>query len=217
MHPQPADQTSLKTHRPARPAPSDGSLFAPGRAPATYYADGAEIYAQGDRSQGLFKVEFGAVRIFRLLADGRRQISAFHLAGDVFGLESTPTHRFFAEAIGATAIHAFRFGGGADMSRDILPLALSSLAKAQEHLLVLGRQNASERVAAFLLDVAERQGGLDQFDLPMSRLDIADYLGLTIETVSRVLSKFKARGVIRLRSLRQVEVRNWDMLRHLAE
>lgn len=216
MHALPAEKIDLQT-RPARLAPVESAFFDKGRTPATLYADGAEIYAQGDRSQGLFKVEFGAVRIFRLLADGRRQISAFHLAGEVFGFESTSTHRFFAETIGATAIQSFRFVGGADVSRDLLPLALSSLARAQEHLLVLGRQNASERVAAFLLDIAERQGGLDHFDLSMSRLDIADHLGLTIETVSRMLSKFKSRGVIRLRSLRRIEIRNWGLLRQLAE
>jgi CRP/FNR family nitrogen fixation transcriptional regulator len=105
---------------------------------------------------------------------------------------------------------------GADASRELLPLALSGLMKAQDHQLVLSRQSAGERVAAFLLDLAERQGGLESFELPMSRLDIADYLGLTIETVSRTLTRFKAKGIISLPSLRRVEIRRWGPLQQLA-
>jgi CRP/FNR family nitrogen fixation transcriptional regulator len=104
-----------------------------------------------------------------------------------------------------------------EISQAILPLALQGLVRAQEHLLVLGRQNAAERVAAFLLDMAERQGGLERFDLPMSRSDIGDYLGLTIETVSRVFSKLKEKGIIRLPNLRSVEVVRWQALRNLSE
>lgn len=172
--------------------------------PATFYPAGTEIYAQGERSDSLYQVEFGAVRVYRLLADGRRQIAAFHLAGEVFGFEAHGVHHFFAEAIAATGVRAFRLCATADFSRHLLPLALQGLVRAQEHLLVLGRQAASERLAAFLIDMAERQGGLEEFDLPMSRADIADYLGLTIETVSRIFSKLRASGVIRLKSLRRV-------------
>jgi CRP/FNR family nitrogen fixation transcriptional regulator len=99
----------------------------------------------------------------------------------------------------------------------LLHLAVRSLTKAQEHLLVLGRQNAIERVAAFLVDLAERQGGLPQVDLPMSRMDIGDYLGLTLETVSRVFSKLKETGVIRLPDARSVEIVKWDALRNMTK
>src|SRR5262245_15605919 len=200
----------------ARPALANAP-FNRAKAPHTILAEGAEIYAQGERTQAIYQVAFGAVRIFRLLADGRRQISAFHLPGEVFGFEANATHRFFAEAICATGIRAFRISADVDVSRDLLPLALGGLAKAQEHLRVLGRQSASERLAAFLLDLAERQGGLEQFDLPMSRLDIADYLGLTIETVSRTLTRFKTKGIISLPSLRRVVVRKWGPLQEMAE
>lgn len=213
-----AAQIELPSARPARATFEAAPFLADGKAAqATFYADGAEIYAQGDRSNAVYQVVYGAVRVFRLLADGRRQISAFHLPGEVFGFESTPTHRFFAEAICATGVRSFRIAPDVDASRELLPLALSGLAKAQEHLLVLGRQSACERVAAFLLDVAERQGGLERFDLPMSRLDIADHLGLTIETVSRTLTRFKAKGIISLPSLRRVEIRKWLPLRQMAE
>ena len=185
--------------------------------PVTCYPAGTEIYAQGDRACALYQVEFGAVRVYRLLSDGRRQISAFHMAGEVFGFEADGTHHFFAEAIGATGVRTLRLAANEGMSDKLLPLALQSLVRAQEHLLVLGRQHAVERVAAFLLDMAERQGGFDQFDLPMSRMDIADYLGLTIETVSRVFTKLKEKSVIKLPSLRSVEVLKWQALRELSE
>ncbi|WP_457300465.1 helix-turn-helix domain-containing protein, partial [Phyllobacterium sp. P5_D12] len=91
------------------------------------------------------------------------------------------------------------------------------LTRAQEHLLVLGRQTAAERVAAFLLDLAERQGGLERVELPMSRMDIGDYLGLTIETVSRVFSKLKDKGIIALPTLRSAEIKKWNALQAMSE
>jgi len=165
-----------------------------------------EIYGQGERATALYQVEFGAVRIYRLLADGRRQISAFHVAGDVFGFEADGHHHFFAEAICNSGIRIYRLPVGLNLSSEILPLALQALVRAQEHLLVIGRQNAAERVAAFLLDLSDRQGGLPEVELSMSRTDIGDYLGLTIETVSRIFSKFRSQGYLRLRGTRVVEI-----------
>ncbi|WP_027055431.1 helix-turn-helix domain-containing protein [Mesorhizobium erdmanii] len=185
--------------------------------PVSFFPAGTEIYAQGEKAGPLYHVEFGAVRVYRLLADGRRQISAFHLAGETFGFEADATHHFFAEAINATGVRVLRIAGAADMSRQLLPLALKGLIRAQEHLLVLGRQNAIERVAAFLVDMAERQGGLRQVELPMSRMDIGDYLGLTIETVSRVFTRLKDKGVIRLLGLRSLEILKQDVLLDMGE
>lgn len=182
---------------------------------ATFFPAGSEIYAQGETCGNLYQVEFGAVRIYRLLSDGRRQISAFHLAGEMFGFEADKSHHFFAEAICGTGIRILS-PSAAHVVPELLPMALQSLVRAQEQLLVLGRQNAVERVAAFFLDMSERQGGLPQVELPMSRLDIADYLGLTIETVSRVFSKLRLRGVIRLPSLRSVEIVKLQTLQAMA-
>jgi CRP/FNR family nitrogen fixation transcriptional regulator len=185
--------------------------------PTSFYPAGTEIYAQGEKAGNLYQVEFGCVRVYRMLADGRRQISAFHLGGGIFGFEAHPVHHFFAEAVGAVGVRTLMPVQGIDMSPQILPLALQGLVRAQEHLLVLGRQSAVERVAAFLLDMADRQGGLDRIELPMSRTDIADYLGLTIETVSRVFSKLKEKGAIRLIGLRSIEIRKWQALRGMME
>lgn len=175
-----------------------------------------EIYAQGEKAAALYQVEFGAVRIYRLLADGRRQISAFHFAGEVFGFEAGDRHNFFAEAISSSGIRVYRRPVDADAARHILPVAIEALVHAQEHLLVIGRQNAAERVAAFLIEIMERQGGLDQIELPMSRSDIGDYLGLTIETVSRVISRFKEKGYIRLLTARSAQIVRADALRAIA-
>jgi CRP/FNR family nitrogen fixation transcriptional regulator len=185
--------------------------------PVSFYPAGSEIYAQGERAGSIHLVEFGAVRVYRLLADGRRQISAFHLAGEMFGFEADAMHHFFAESINATGIRTFRPSAGADFSRDLLPYALRGMTRAQEHLLVLGRQNAIERLAAFLADMSERQGGLSPVELPMSRQDIGDYLGLTIETVSRAISRLRAKGVIKLIGLRSIKIVKPDALRFLSE
>lgn len=213
----------MTAHFPATPIHAAGAstceVLPAGAAvpPVTCFPAGWEIYAQGEKAGHLYQVEFGAVRIYRLLADGRRQIAAFHLAGEVFGFEADGAHHFFAEAICATGIRVLRTPSTADLSRAILPLALRNLVKTQEHLLVLGRQSAEERVAAFLLDMAERQGGLDRFALAMSRTDIGDYLGLTIETVSRVFSRLKERKIIRLPGLRSVQILKWQALREMNE
>ncbi|RUV74809.1 MAG: cyclic nucleotide-binding domain-containing protein [Mesorhizobium sp.] len=185
--------------------------------PIPFYPSGAEIYAEGEEAGNLFQVQFGCVRVYRLMADGRRQISAFYLSGEVFGFEAEPMHQFFAEAIGGTGVRKIRLTSEIAASPKFLPLALLTMSRAQQHLLVLGRQNAAERVAAFLLDIAERQGGLDHVDLPMSRGDIADYLGLTIETVSRIFTKFRQMGFIGLEGSREVELMNRQALRDMSE
>jgi CRP/FNR family nitrogen fixation transcriptional regulator len=185
--------------------------------PTMFFHGGSEIYGEGEDAGTVYQVEFGCVRIHRLMADGRRQIAAFHLPGEVFGFESEGTHQFFAEAVGATGIRMTRQTAAIQASPGFLPLALRTLSRAQRHLLVVGRQNAIERVAAFLLDMAERQGGLDRIDLPMSRGDIADYLGLTVETVSRIFTKLRAKGIIRLDGAREIEIVRWQALVDMIE
>lgn len=185
--------------------------------PVSFFPAGSEIYAQGEKVCSHYQIEFGAVRVYRLLSDGRRQITAFHLAGESFGFEADHTHHFFSEAIVATGLRTYRPTTGVDISRELLPLALRGMVRAQEHLLVLGRQNAVERIAAFLLDMADRQGDLAQIELPMSRQDIGDYLGLTIETVSRVLSKLRDRKIITFHGLRTLEISRSEALRSMCE
>lgn len=160
------------------------------------YGDNDIIYAQGDKAGPLYLVEFGTVRICHLTADGRRQISAFHLAGEVFGFESGEEHQSFAESIDSAGIRVLRAGMREGMDAHILRLVLQGMARTQDHLLLLGRLNANEKLASFLVDMARRQDADRSVDLPMQRSDIADYLGLTFETVSRVLRIFRDAGLI---------------------
>jgi CRP/FNR family nitrogen fixation transcriptional regulator len=184
--------------------------------PLSIFNAGAEIYVPGQSANTLYRIEFGAVRLHRMLSDGRRQVVAFYLAGETFGFEAGESHSFFAEAMVATGTRTYQMTANASPHSELLALALRGMLRAQEHILVIGRQTAVERVAGFLLDIAERQGGLRQFDLSMSRLDIADYLGLTIETVSRVIAKLRSSGLIKLTSVRSVEIADMQALRGLC-
>ncbi|HEY9010869.1 MAG TPA: helix-turn-helix domain-containing protein [Devosia sp.] len=186
-------------------------------AAVTLFSADASIYSQGDAAGPLYFVEFGTVRISRLTADGRRQITAFHTAGDVFGFEAGDQHGSSAESVDGAGIRVLRPAMGSEPTGSILMLALKSLARTQNHLMVLGRRTANERMAALLLDLSERQGDERLVHLPMPRNDIADYLGITFETVSRILRAFKDQGIIRLQSISKIEILDHDALEDLCE
>jgi len=165
-----------------------------------------ELFAEGDDAELFYQVVSGAIRSYKLLSDGRRQIDAFHLRGDMLGLEAGNQHRFSAEAIGNATVVTYRRSRLDSLIQDdaafrdrIMTATLRSLERAQDHMLLLGRKTAQEKMATFLLDMAERLSKDDEhFELPMQRSDIADHLGLTIETVSRTLTQFARSGMIRL-------------------
>lgn len=209
--------TAFRYNPEAVPAQSEAQLLARNSQPSavTLHSPNSVIYAQGEPTGPLYMVEFGTVRIVRLTADGRRQISAFHFAGEVFGFESGKERHFYAECVDSAGIRTLRPKTGDRLAESVLPLALESLTRAQEHLLVLGRQNAIEKIAAFLLDVAERQSSDRFVDLSMQRCDIADYLGLTFETVSRILTKLKSAGTIRIPHVKQIELLDIEELETL--
>jgi CRP/FNR family nitrogen fixation transcriptional regulator len=172
----------------------------------TFYRTNEVIYAQGDTAGPLYLVEFGTVRICRLTADGRRQISAFHFAGEVFGFEPDEEHHCFAESVDGAGIRILRPTSNEGLGEGVLSMALRTLARIQDHVLLLGRMSANERMASFLMDLTTRQS-TDQFvDLSMQRLDIADYLGMTFETVSRVLRALKDKRLIRVVRVDQIEI-----------
>jgi CRP/FNR family nitrogen fixation transcriptional regulator len=184
------------------------------------FARDAEIYGEGEPADYLYEVLSGAVRTCKILADGRRQISNFYLAGDFFGLESGTEHLYSAEAVAGCRVIATKrraFDALAthqgDGSRTLLQIAIKELRHAQEHAFLLIR-SAQERVAGFLLDMGRRSAA-DEFDLPMSRQEIADYLGLTIETVSRTMTGFEASALIALPSARHVVLRDRRGLQRL--
>jgi CRP/FNR family transcriptional regulator, nitrogen fixation regulation protein len=167
------------------------------------YKKGAEIYGEKEPAEYVYQVKIGAVRSYKLLSDGRRQIGAFHLAGDIFGLENGSEHRFTAEAIVDTRVRLMKrrslemvAESDAMVSRNLLSMTTDNLQHAEDHMLLLGRKTSLERVAAFLIEMDRRLTAADVMALPMSRRDIADYLGLTLETVSRALSRLHELGIL---------------------
>jgi CRP/FNR family nitrogen fixation transcriptional regulator len=167
------------------------------------YRRSAEIFGEREPAEYVYQVIEGAVRSYKLLSDGRRQIGAFHLAGDMFGLENGGVHRFTAEAIVDTTVRLVKHESlahvaetDATIARDLLNMTASNLRHAEDHMLLLGRKTSLERVAAFLLEMDCRLTAAGVMALPMCRRDIADYLGLTLETVSRALSTLHHKGVL---------------------
>jgi CRP-like cAMP-binding protein len=181
---------------------------------ATALARNEEIFAEGEPAEYLYKVVTGCVRTCNTLNDGRRQIGAFYLPGDVFGLDARKVHSISAEAVAPGNVLAVkrtelmsRVAGDAGLLRLLLDLTTLELQRRQNHILLL-LKNAPERVAGFLLAMAKRRGSQSEIELPMSRQDIADHLGLTIETVSRMLTRLEADATIALPSARRVVLRN---------
>ena len=167
------------------------------------YNRGAEIFGEAEPAEYVYQVVEGAVRSYKLLSDGRRQIGAFHLVGDIFGLENGSAHRFTAEAIVDTTVRLAKRVSlehvaeeDATVARDLLDMTTNNLQHAENHMLLLGRKTSLERVAAFLLEMDNRLNAAGVMALPMSRRDIADYLGLTLETVSRALSCLHEKGIL---------------------
>jgi CRP/FNR family nitrogen fixation transcriptional regulator len=202
-----------------QPAASD-ALSPPG-VPMSFGRN-AEIFAEGEEAGYVYRVVSGVVRLSKLLPDGRRQISAFHLPGDMFGFEIDDLHSATAEAIVPTKIVAFKWqslagtGASAGLVRELLSRTMMGLRHTQDHLLLLGRKNALERLAAFLLEMAGRLGTKQVLDLAMPRHDIADYLGLTLETVSRMFAELKEIGIIKLESSRRVHLLDTGKLKAMA-
>jgi CRP/FNR family nitrogen fixation transcriptional regulator len=167
------------------------------------YRRGAEVFGEAEPAEYIYQVIDGAVRSYKLLSDGRRQIGAFHLVGDIFGLENGGVHRFTAEAIIETTVRlakrvslAHVAESDATVARDLLNMTATNLKHAEDHMLLLGRKTSLERVAAFLLEMDDRLTAAGVMALPMCRRDIADYLGLTLETVSRALSTLHDQGIL---------------------
>jgi CRP-like cAMP-binding protein len=184
---------------------------------------GAPIYSEGDRADGWFKLVDGAACTSTLLADGRRQIAAFILPGQLFGFDAPSEHHFSAESLTRTTL--LRYPRSAierladsdlQVGRQLRALAYERLCAAHGRLLLLGRKSAHERLATFLIEMRDHAPNPDLIDLPMSRGDIGDYLGLNLETVSRAFSAFRQRGAISLPSPCTVRVLDDDALEVLA-
>jgi CRP/FNR family transcriptional regulator len=173
-----------------------------------HFAEKETITLQGDAADSVYTVTGGTIRLYKLLPDGRRQIVGFLLPGDFMGLALSDRHTCCADAVGP--VTACRFARSAftaltqkkpHLLRRLHEAAMHELALAQDHMVLLGRRTAEEKVAAFLVGLRDRSrrlgGGAVTIPLPMTRSDIADYLGLTIETVSRTISKLaRAKAIL---------------------
>jgi CRP-like cAMP-binding protein len=185
------------------------------------------IFAEGDSATRYFRVVDGVVRCFKLTMDGRRQITRFCMPGDFFGWSSHGAHSYSAEAIADGLVANYQradvealVNTSAEARRAVLNKLREECEHAQDHMLMLGRMSALERVASFLLMLRERASGSatpqSVIRVPMSREDIGDYLGLTIESVSRVFSELRRRGVISLEQQHRVTIVQPDALQELA-
>jgi CRP/FNR family nitrogen fixation transcriptional regulator len=180
-----------------------------------------EVYGYGDPAAHLYKMISGAVRTCKYFSDGRRQIGAFYLAGDVFALQMDIAHTLSAEAINSSKVSVIprpALMALAERDNDVAlrlwSLTTRELRRTHDHVLLL-MNTAPERVASFLLAMAERVGTSSSVDLPMPRRDIADYLGLTMETVSRTLSDLQAAGTVKLPRSQRIVFRNRTALERL--
>ncbi|RZN28126.1 transcriptional regulator [Bradyrhizobium sp. Leo121] len=185
------------------------------------YARNAEIYGEGDEAEYLYQVVSGTVRTYKVLEDGRRQIGGFYLPGDIFGFEAGETHSSSAEAVNGAQVLIvkrsavmLRAEREKDLSQQLWDATTRELQRFRNHMLLLIK-TAEERVAGFLLDIARRTASTNSIELAMSRQDIADYLGLTIETVSRTFTQLEQSGAIALATSRRIELRNRAALNRL--
>jgi CRP-like cAMP-binding protein len=177
------------------------------------YPRNTEIFGENEPADYLYKVVSGSVRTYKILRDGRRQVGGFYLPGDIFGLEFAEEHTLSAEAISDAKVLVVKrsvlnalAGRDASVAQQLFALTGRELHRVQDRILLLIK-SAQERVASFLLEMAERAAQNNTIDLPMSRQDIADYLGLTIETVSRMVTQLERSGTIALATSRRVVLR----------
>lgn len=182
------------------------------------------LVREGQSADAVFNIVSGCAKVSKMLPDGRQQIVGFLLSGDFVGLAIDDTYSYTVEAVTEVTACRVARGGMRDllqaypaMERKLRQVASNELAIAQEQMLALGRKTALERVATFLLQMATRTGSIDRLRLPMTRTEIADYLGLTIETVSRTFTRLRRDEVIALEGAHIVHLRDVVALREVAE
>lgn len=195
--------------------------------PETRLKPDVHLFHEGDRVERIYQVISGAVSLSRLLEDGRRQIIAFGFPGDIVGFPCDGRHHTDCVALNEVRLQPYRLSqleSGRVQSKlgaGLLQAALHEIAAMQDHFMMLGRKSATEKVAAFLSVLKRRTGTpagqYTQIDLPMSRADIADFLGLTTETVSRSISQFRKSRLIELDGAQTVIILREEALKALAE
>lgn len=185
-----------------------------------HFRQGEAIFAQDEAADMVYRLVHGVARTSHILPDGRRQVGDFYFEGDLIGIEAEARHRFSAEALADSEVLVLRREGSAAydarmVERAIWRATTEELRRVQAHLLLLGRATASQKVAGFLLQFAERLRS-QVVVLPMNRQDMADYLGLTVETISRVLSRLQSEGLVEFLDARRYRILRPRRLSELA-
>lgn len=180
---------------------------------------GETLYVEGDMAPYCYQVADGVMKEYNTLEDGRRQVADFYGVGELFGISELNEHLYTAEAITACAIKFYgrdaylkTIAASPELSEQFLDTLMTRLHRARERMVMLGRMSANQRVAAFLQRLSGEQETIDNVRFVMSRQDIADHLGLTIETVCRVLTEFKKKHIIEMPSARLFSVPDLDRL-----
>lgn len=219
MHsgPAPLQYGANLVHGERRARPTSGDDLILSSLPTSFckrFRCNTEVFGQSHSAEYLYAVRTGAVRSYKLLEDGRRQIGSFYFPGDIFGIEAGLNHQFSTDAIVDSDIVLVKWSAAHAIAAHDLQfvyklwiVTAQQLKQAQEHVVLLGRKNARERVATFLVEMVRRRGLVgNAVELPMSRQDIADYLGLTIETVSRRLTDMAESESVELMSHRRIRL-----------
>lgn len=212
--------------RAGAPRPTLDDHFA--RAPSRSFAAKEHVFTEGDVRSNLYRLESGAVCLYKVMPDGRRQVLGFAYAGDLIGLGSSGEHQFNAQATKAAELRTLPWSQVQRIARldpefgfKLYEAAAHELAAAHDLLLTTGQRTAMESLAAFLLAMARRgrvsKDGHTVIDLPMTRSDIGDFLGLTIETISRTFTKLRQLRIIDLAQCTRVHVLDMDALEDLAQ
>lgn len=192
------------------------------------YAPREDLFLEGDDASHLLEVMDGVVCAYRLLPDGHRHVVSFYFPGDLIGYCCTSNHTFSAQALNKVRVRRIPrhlintlIETRPGFARRLLKLAADELTMTRDHLLCLAAKSAEARMAVFLLALSRRNRDLgndpQRIELPMTRVDIGDYLGLTIETVSRTFSKLKRSGIIALPRTTTVLIRDAAELEQLAQ
>jgi CRP/FNR family transcriptional regulator, anaerobic regulatory protein len=215
------DGVSVARNSSAESRPALKDLF--GGQPVESFSAGEALFWEGDKASQIFDVLEGVLRVYKILPDGRRAIMGFVYPGDVPGLSFKNRYLFTAEGVTAVKVRRFpraQFFSLANDSSDLRPqlfaLLCDEMSAAQDQMLLLGRKSAEERVVSFLLAVHGKCASGNEIELPMSRLDMADYLGLTVETVSRMITSLVRRRLIEAIGRRRIALRKLSALRNIA-
>jgi len=191
------------------------------------FEDKETIFLQQDDAKNLYNITEGNVKIYNLLGDGRIQIVGFLYPGDFFGSYKKEKYNYSAEAIGEVKTCVFGqesldsyLEQNMELAKELLHMTSHELTLAQDRMGVLGKMNASERVAKFIINISEQRARIgwqnNPVSLPMTRQDIADYLGLTLETVSREITRFKTSNLIKLMNSKQIFIVDKEKLINLC-